>query len=194
VSRLAAPTILAMALLMLAPTTAGAADDEGYDLPKVELKRIPPRFSWEAGAQLGFGEIGYWRNDIGWWGALGFQGAWGRNFGLHRIGLGVAIVIEGPAPIYMSLGLLPTVRWDWIHNSGLYLGAGAGPTFYWHYSQADKEHALRMSPSASFRIGWSQGWTRVGKRLFLAVEPKISWIRGGISPMFSLVIGSGRGY
>ena len=189
--------VLCLTLLgALIATPAQALDDEGYDLPKVELKRIPPQFSWEVGAQIGFGEITYWRDQIGWWGTLGFFGAWGRHFGLHRIGMGLGIVMEGPAPVHMSFGGEPQVRWDWVHNKvGLYLGAAVGPTFFWHHAQTKVvENDFRISPMGSFRIGWSQPWTRVGRRLFFAVESKLRYVRGAPNPTFAIMIGSGRGY
>jgi hypothetical protein len=61
------------------------------------------------------------------------------------------------------------------------------------------ETAFTVAPTAAARIGWSQGWSRVGRRFFFALEPRVRYSPTGdssnqpFSPQVNLVIGSGRG-
>ena len=43
------------------------------------------------------------------------------------------------------------------------------------------------------RIGWSQTWSRVGRRLFLFLEPKVRYTDGQFVPVVALAVGSGAG-
>jgi len=60
---------------------------------------------------------------------------------------------------------------------------------------------FELQPSIVGRIGWSQGWTRVGRRVFVYLEPKLrpslreddGVRRFAPNPVLALVVGSGRG-
>ena len=50
------------------------------------------------------------------------------------------------------------------------------------------------APMAAFRIGYSQPWSLVARRFFVAVEPKIRVIDGRVNVIGAIVIGTGMGY
>ena len=57
----------------------------------------------------------------------------------------------------------------------------------------ESESAFYVVPTASVRIGWSQTWSRVGRRLFLFLEPKVRYSEEQFVPVVALVVGSGMG-
>jgi hypothetical protein len=178
-------------------TTAGSADAEQMPAPlsKVELKRIPPRFSYDIGLQFGYGEITYWREEVPPWATMGINLSWGKHIGKHRIGPGLAFIAEGPVPVHMSLFLEPTFRWDAILG-WLQVGASAGPSFMLHHAQRTVVHQTDrgIGPMAALRVGWSEPYSRIGRRLHVVMEPKVRLVDGRMNPSVSIVIGSGRGY
>jgi len=184
-------------LAALTVTAVAQSDDDGLppELPPIELHRVPPDFSWEVGVHVSFGDITYWREEVPPWIGLGLRGGWGRHWGLTRIGAGLAFGVEGPAPVHYSAYLEPTATWDWT-SSGLFLGLSAGPSFLVHgtSSTVRESTTLGIAPLAAVRLGWSQGWSRIGRRLFFLLEPKARIIAGRFNPSVALVIGTGRGY
>ncbi|MCB9679212.1 MAG: hypothetical protein H6737_29180 [Alphaproteobacteria bacterium] len=183
-------------------------DDTGPDpslpIPTLKYDRPPPDYSYEFGIQMSYGTITYWQQEVAPWIGFGFRVGWGRNIPetyRHRIGLGVLLFAEGPIPVHMTLGLEPHLTWDWIGKKGLLVGAGVGPSALYH-SKIDSGTNIIRKPgfgaSAAARIGWSQTWSRVGRRLYIAIEPKIRLMDGpnGLTtgPTAQLVIGSGKGY
>ena len=179
-------------------TPSGTADSDTVlpaPLSRVELKRIPPRFSYDIGLQFGYGEITYWREEVPPWATMGFNFAWGKHFGHHRIGPGIAFIAEGPVPVHMSLFLEPTFRWDTV-KGWLQVGASLGPSFMLHHAQRTVVHQTSkgVGPVAALRVGWSEPYSRIGRRLHVVLEPKMRLIDGRMNPSVSIVIGSGRGY
>ena len=71
-------------------------------LSRVELRHIPPQFSYDIGIQFGYGELTYWKDEVPAWASLGLAMAWGKHFNGHRIGGGMAFVAEGPIPVHSS--------------------------------------------------------------------------------------------
>jgi len=191
----------------LALTSSGWAAESSElpppDLPEITLESVPPRFSYEFALGFGFHELTYWRDEVSTWMGLGVQGAWGRNLGAHRVGVGLSFVTEGPIPIHMTLALEPALRWDWV-NHGVQLGASVGPAVLLHHTSSTvlEETVLGVAPVAALRAGYSQGWSRVGRRLFVLIEPKVRFIQMPedhevsyrFNPSVALVVGSGRGY
>ena len=96
-----------------------------------------------------------------------------------------------------TAGLEPHLAWDYINKKGLLVGAGVGPAALYH-SKIENGTSVLNQPgfgvSAAARIGWSQSWTRVGRRLYVMVEPKIRVMGDAIGPTAALVVGSGKGY
>jgi hypothetical protein len=145
--------------------------------------------------QVSFGEVAYFTDAVPPWIGFGLRGGWGKNFGLHRIGAAAAVVIEGDIGVHTLLAFEPTVNWDFVSAKGLLLGAGAGPSFVYTTSNATviAESESHVAPMAIARIGWSQTWSRVGRRLFLFLEPKVRYTDGQFVPVVALAVGSGAG-
>jgi hypothetical protein len=196
---------VAIGLLVALPS---AAEDEVLpppELPEVKLERIPPRASYDVAVQFGVHEITYWRAEVQPWMGLGFRTSWGPNFGAHRIGPMLNFSAEGPVPVHMTLATEPLLNWDWVMgDGGLGVGAAIGPAILVHHSRSTTAEStvVGLAPVAAVRIGYSQGWTRVGRRLFVMLEPRARIIHMPVgieekwvfNPSLALVVGSGRGY
>jgi hypothetical protein len=193
-----------IAMASVATATPALAQDDGLDpslpIPTLQYERPPPDFSYEIGVQASYGVIHYWQNEVAPWIGFGIRGGWGRNLPdkyNHRIGANLLLYVEGPMPVHMTIGLEPQLSWDYINKKGLLLGAGIGPAALYHSKIENGTSVFRKAgfgASAAARIGWSQSWTRVGRRLFVMVEPRLRYTEGLWGPSVALVIGSGRGY
>lgn len=196
---------LAFATLFALVQPALAQDDPGPDpllpIPTLRYDRPPPDFSYEIGVQVSYGVIARWTPEIAPWVGFGLRGGWGRNIPdsyQHRVGVSMLLFVEGPLPIHLSSGLEPHLTWDWVGKKGLLLGAGAGGAVMYHSKIESGSNVTReagVGASAAARIGWSQTWSRVGRRMFVYVEPKYRYL--GVNhhgPMVQVVIGSGKGY
>ena len=130
------------------------------------------------------------------WATLGIGASWGKHFGkTHRVGAGLAIIAEGPIPVHTSFFVEPTARWDAIFK-WLQVGVSVGPAIGFHHAQRTITHESEweVGPVGSMRIGWSQPFSRLGRRLHVLVEPKMRLVNGRMNPTVALYIGSGRGY
>ena len=180
--------------------SSDAAADEEAPPPPVVLRVIPPRFSWDAGFQASFGMMTQFQDAPPWLG-LGFRGGWGRNFGGHRVGAGVSVSFEGPIAVQWSNNLEPHFLWDFVDTQGkgkgLMIGASVGPALIMNADigkTRKTDLTYDIAPMAAVRIGYSQPWSLIAKRFWVAVEPKVRLIDGKISALGAIVIGSGRGY
>jgi len=166
------------------------------ELPDVQLELIPPEFSYDFGLQLGVADITYFRDEVPPWATMGFFASWGYHLrGNDRIGPGMAVMIEGPVPLHYSASFEPTFRWDRIMGK-LTVGAAGGVAVMIHSKATELGPEVNVTPApvVAARIGYSQGWTRVGRRLFVVLEPKMRFINGVPNPGLALQVGSGRGY
>ena len=186
----------------LAAPLAHAQDDGGTlsasDLPppSFEVQRLPPSMSYEFGMHFSFGTVTYWREFVDAWIGFGGRFALGKHFADHRLGGSLTAIAEGPIGVHTTLGLEPHATWDYVApKSGLQLGFGVGPAVMYHFRNdtTEPERNTTLNPSAAVRIGWSQSWTRVGRRLFIVAEPMIRYIDGEPNPLIALVVGSGAG-
>lgn len=188
-----------MRTLMIATcflASSALAAPEVPELPEIKLERIPPTYSYDFGVQFGISEVTWWREEIPLWGKLGLFGVWGRHLGNgDRLGLGLALTAEGDIPIHMTLAAEPTVRWDTITGKFTF-GASAGAALMYH--RADRASGVQSATSAApliaARIGMSEGFTRVGRRLFVVLEPKLRYMLSRFSPSVSIAVGTGHGY
>ncbi|MEZ4317321.1 MAG: hypothetical protein R3F61_07445 [Myxococcota bacterium] len=195
---------LVAASLFVNPAFAQDDDDLGLDpslpIPTLKYDRPPPDFSYEFGIQASYGVITYWRQEVAPWIGFGLRGGWGRNLpdsAKHRIGVNALLFVEGPLPVHMTGGLEPHLAWDFISDKGLLIGAGIGPSALYHSKIVNGTSVFRkpgFGASAAVRVGWSQTWSRVGRRLFFMVEPKIRYMDGSFGPTAQIVVGSGKGY
>lgn len=191
--------------LALAPSIAHAADEgatpspeDELPIPSFTLDRIPPRYSYELAMQVSFGEVAYFRETVPPWVGFGLRGGWGKHFGMQRLGLNATFGAEGELGVNTYLSLEPALAWDFVSpgkRGGVQVGAGIGPALGYTASAVtvDETHSFEVAPSAALRLGWSQGWTRVGRRLFVFVEPKVRWASDGFAPLVALAVGSGGG-
>ncbi len=192
---------LTWVLLGVALAGSAIASDDGVDessdlpIPTMKLERINPTVSYEIGAQFSFGTVTYWRDFVPAWIGMGLRGGWGKNMGNHRLGLDVTLTAEGPFGVHTSGFLEPVAAWYVITDSNLLLGAGVGPALTYHVRNdvLASERAFGLAPSAAVKVGWSQSWTRVGRRVFVYVEPKVRIVDDKLNPLVALVFGSGTG-
>lgn len=192
---------LAWFLAVLIPWVAGSAhaqtlDGEAEPMDAWEaLEQIPPRHAYEAGVHMSFGSIGYWRSVTPPWVGFGIRGMWGRVYrDGNRLGAGLGLNVEGPLPLYFSLSAEPQIAWDRV-SRGLLLGASVGPSVLWHSTLEIQgaKHAFGVAPMAAVRIGYSEPWSKVGRRFYAVLEPKFRWIRGGGDYSVAIIVGSGAG-
>lgn len=174
--------------------------DPSLPIPTLKYDRPPPDYSYEFAVQASYGVITYWQDEVAPWVGFGFRAGWGRNLPdsyKHRIGVSALVFAEGPLPVHMTLGLEPHLTWDYIGSKGLMVGAGVGGAAMYH-SKIRNGTSVESTPgvgaSAAVRLGWSQTWSRVGRRLFFAIEPKVRFMDGRFGPNVQVMIGSGRGY
>ena len=187
-----ASVVVAGALCAL-PAQAQEVVDE---LPEVELRAVPPVYCYDFGLQLGFADITYFRDEVKPWATYGFFFSWGWHpRGNDRIGPGIAAIVEGPFPLHYSMSIEPSFRWDRVMGK-LSVGAAVGPAFMLHsrLTELGTDRYFTPAPMIAGRIGWSEPWTRGGRRLFIVAEPKFRLIAGDVNYGVSLQVGSGQGY
>jgi hypothetical protein len=173
----------------------GASEELEPPPPVVKLERIPPRTSYELAVQIGFAALPQFDTDVSAWPGFGARFNWGKNIALHRLGFGISGSLEGPAPKYYTIALEPNFAWDFVSGSGLALGASIGPSLLLNseLTLRGAEWSPNLAPTAAFRVGWSQSWTRMGRRMHVYFEPKLRMTTGGLGPAAAVIIGSGRG-
>jgi hypothetical protein len=173
---------------------APPTEDE-LPIPTLEIERIPPNTSYEFALQFSYGAITYFRDEVPPWIGFGARGGWGKNWGNHRLGPDFTATAEGPIGIHTTLSFEPKLNWDFVGNKGVLLGAGVGPAVMYHIESDTifPEKTLGFAPVAAFRVGWSQGFSRVGRRLFFFVEPKLRYVDGALNPLVAFAVGSGKG-
>lgn len=169
--------------------------EDDLPIPTLTIDRVPPRTSFEFAVHVSYGQVAYFTDSVPSWIGFGFRGGWGRNFGLHRIGATGTVTAEGDFGVHTLVGFEPHLTWDFVSPQGLLLGVGVGPALMYTHEQVtvEVEQGFQLAPSASARIGWSQTWSRVGRRLFVFLEPKVRWTPEGITPLVALGVGSGGG-
>ncbi|MBX2797344.1 MAG: hypothetical protein KTR31_06750 [Myxococcales bacterium] len=169
--------------------------EDDLPIPTLTIDRVPPNTSFEFAVQVSYGEVAYFTDAVPAWIGFGMRGGWGKNFGVHRIGVGGTVTAEGDFGVHTLLAVEPSLSWDFVSNKGLLLGAGVGPAvMYTHRnSTVETEAAIEVAPSVVARIGWSQTWSRVGRRLFVFLEPKVRITPLGATPLVAIAVGSGAG-
>ena len=193
----------AMVLVGMLSVSAWAQDEgprpeDDLPIPTLEFDRLPPHESGEFAVQMGYGTVTFFRDQVQPWIGFGFRGGWGRHLGemgRHRLGASLTTVAEGPVGVHSTFGVEPAFAWDFVGAEGLLLGAGVGPSFMW-FIKTDRvaaERDRRLVPAGTVRLGWSQTYSRIGRRLFVFVEPKCRIIDGVLNPVVVLAVGSGMG-
>lgn len=169
--------------------------EDDLPIPTLTIDRVPPNTSFEFAVQVSYGSVAYFQDAVPPWIGFGFRGGWGKNLGVHRLGVGGTFTAEGDFGVHTLLALEPTATWDFVSPGGLLLGAGAGPALMYTNRNATVEtvSSFEIAPSVVARIGWSQTWSRVGRRLFIFVEPKLRFTGESYTPLVAVAVGSGAG-
>lgn len=191
------PALLA---LLASPALAQEIElDPSLPIPTLDFERPPPDYSYEIGLHLGYGQVAYWMQEIPSYPSFGLRLGWGRNFGANyrnRLGVTALLFFEGPLLVHLSAGLDPQISYDYVGENHLWFGFGVGGAAMVNRRRVNTQSTTTSSfaPSASVRLGYSQTWSRVGRRLFIGVEPRTRIANGNIGTSVSLVVGSGQGY
>ena len=183
------------ALLLAAPALAQDAPPGPAEWEPIRIEHIPPRTSSELGMTMGWASLPYWKaDDVPSWGAIGFRGGFGGHLGDHRLSGSLGVVIQGPAPVHMTSALEMLGNWDFVSNSAQ-VGASLGPALLWHskLQTFGSESAVGLSPVVAARIGWSEPYSAVARRVFAVLEPKLHVVEGRPAPSVSVFIGTGMG-
>jgi hypothetical protein len=169
--------------------------EEELPIPTLTIDRIPPNTSYEFAIQVSYGTVAYFRESVPPWVGFGVRGGWGKNFGINRIGAAGTLAAEGDVGVHTQLSFEPALAWDIVAKPGILFGASAGPAIVWTAENATIEgkYNLDIAPTVAARLGWSQTWSRVGRRLFVFAEPKLRFAKGQVSPVVALAVGSGGG-
>jgi hypothetical protein len=190
------------AAILLGSTSPAFADDPLGDVGSEDffkdLESIPPSKSAEFGVRVGFGDVTAFKGFTPPWLAFGIHGGLGWHVGqtrTHRFGPALDVSVEGPFPEYFSVVLEPVAAWDHV-DKDLLLGASLGLAALYnsHMTLFGADRSFGLGPSASVRIGYSQHWSRVMRRMYVAAEPKIRYASGNLAASLSVVVGSGKGW
>lgn len=201
-----ASTLIATSLLAGAPALAqdtggelGGSDlGSGLTAPSFEIQNLPPTVSYEFGVHMSFGTVTFWRDYVDMWIGFGARFAGGRNLaGGHRLGGSLTALAEGPFGVHTSMALEPLAAWDWVpKKGGPQLGLSLGPSIMRHTGATSGATTIvqgTVNPTAAMRFGYSQPWTRIGRRLYVVLEPKVRYLDGRPNVLTALVVGSGAG-
>lgn len=179
---------------------AHAQDDDEPPPAPVVLKHLPPRFSWEVALAPSYGMITQFPDNPPWMG-LGVRAAWGRHWGTsHRLAGGLSVSFEGPITVRWSNNFEPHVLYDFVATEkakGLWFGASLGPSLIVNTALARTsgyDVSFDAAPMVSARLGYSSPFSRIARRFFVGVEPKLRVIDGAPNGIVAIVIGSGMGY
>lgn len=186
------------ALLLGALPVAAHAQSQDAPMAAWEaLEALPPRNAWDVAVQVDYASLA-WHQEAPWIG-FGVRGGWGRLINpQHRLGIAAGLAVEGPVPIYWSLAVEPQVTWDRV-TDGLLIGASVGPSFMLHSRLEDvgTKRTPTVGPMVAARVGYSERWSRAGRRFFAYFEPKLRMMVNDSLPVadwsIALVVGSGRG-
>ncbi len=178
-----------------APLPPPPPPEDDLPIPTLTIDRVPPNTSFEFAVQVSYGAVAYFQDTVPPWIGFGFRGGWGKNFGQHRIGAAGTFTAEGDIGVHTLLALEPSFAWDFVSGKGLLLGAGVGPALMYtdRNSTVVGERGFEFAPSVAARLGWSQTWSRVGRRLFIFIEPKLRVTPEALTPLVAIAVGSGAG-
>jgi hypothetical protein len=189
----------AVGLAMTAPALAadplaGVGSDDFFK----DLDSIPPAISAEFGVRVGFGEVTAFKLQTPPWLLFGVRGGMGWHVGetrKHRFGPSLDLMVEGPFPEFYSVILEPAAAWDHV-DKGLLIGASAGMSLLFN-AELDRYETVRSisaGPSVAVRIGYSQRWSTVMRRMYVVLEPRVRYANGTLAASVSVVVGSGKGW
>lgn len=185
--------------MLLSTAPAMAAEpliDGGVEEAWEALRALPPSFSWDFQMGSGYTDVPalrqYSNASLGMGGRFGF----GKHLDnpTHRLGGSLALSIDGPVPITFAFVVEPAAGWDAIFRRVL-VGAGAGVAMSYNMNNdlVGWDTSLTAGPSFTVRLGYSEPWSRVGRRFHAFVEPRVRYMSELWSPGVMLYVGSGVG-
>lgn len=190
-----AATALCAAPARAADPSDGAFEDEPPPAPVV-LRHVPSRFSIDGGLSFSYGMLPQFLGAPAWLG-IGGRFAGGRTYGDHRLAGSMSISLEGPIAVQWSTVFEPALAWDWASPKGVLVGASIGPSLLLNADLRDTQGydlTFDAAPHIALRVGWSQRFSLVARRFYVAVEPKLRIVNGQPAFVAALVIGTGRGF
>jgi len=181
---------------VITPVEPKPFDAGDLPIPTLEIDRIPAHTSYEFAMQVSFGPVAYFEHVSANSPGFGARAGWGRNLGpWHRVGAGGLVTVEGEPGVYTLFTFEPSITWDVVNKSGVALGVSVGPSFI--HTRANATRVLKagyaIDPVVAARVGWSQTFSSVGRRIFVYLEPKVRLTDRGPVTIAALVVGSGRG-
>jgi hypothetical protein len=162
------------------------------------LDDLPPHHSTDLSINPGFAAITYWKTWQPPYLSFGARFVYGNHTGEkldHRYGVGLALGEDGAFPEYMTWWAEPQATYDRVVHRFQY-GVSVGPSvlMHQHTDLNDIERKFALSPMVSARVGWSQPWSRVQKRMFVVLEPKIRWVANEPNWTIAVAVGSSHGW
>lgn len=157
------------------------------------LPEIPPSQSYEWGLQVSYGSIPHFYPEAWAWPGLGLRASGGWHLGQHRLGGAIGAAVEGEVPVYYNLVASPQLTWD-TQVGTTQFGASLGADLLTQGAMGlqDNEWAFTTAPAVALRIGYSEPWSVISRRMFVILEPRVRFIGDKYYPTASIQIGSGR--
>lgn len=189
----------ALTLVLLASAPVHGAEpliEGGVEEAWEALRKMPPTWSWEFEMGSGYGDVPAWRRESQAALLMGGRFGFGRHFAnpTHRFGGYFCTSLDGPVPITFAWVLEPGAGWDAVVGR-LQVGASVGYALSYNAKNelVGWETTLTSGPALALRLGYSDPWSRVGRRFHVFVEPKVRYLQGLLSPSAMIYVGSGLG-
>jgi hypothetical protein len=164
--------------------------------PAIVLRYVPANYAWDVGIHASYGQRVQFQGEPPWLG-IGARFGWGKMIGEHRVGLGFAFSAEGEPAVKWSNIFTPSFQWDYVTAKGFMVGANVGPALLVNVELSGGygyDTTLDGAPELAVRLGWSQRFSLIAKRFYVAVEPKLRIVDGKPEFVGGIVLGSGKGY
>ena len=177
---------------VITPVEPEPFDASDLPIPTLEIERLPARTSHEFAMVLSFGPVAFFEDVSPMRPGFAVRGGWGKNAGPNaRFGVSGHASIEGEPGVHTLLTLEPGLAFDLVTQNGFAFGLTGGPSFV-HTRNIYASNDFGLVPYAAVRVGGSQTFSSVGRRMFVYFEPKVRWTPEGPVPIAGLVVGSGR--
>lgn len=164
--------------------------------PAIVLRYVPANFAWDVGVHASYGQRVQFKGEPPWLG-IGARFGWGKMIGDHRVGFGFAFSAEGEPAVKWSNIFTPSFQWDLVTPKGFLIGANVGPALLVNVELSGGfgyNTSVDGAPEVALRLGWSQRFSLIAKRFYVAVEPKLRIVDGKPEFLGAIVLGSGKGY
>lgn len=170
--------------------------DEEEPPPAIVLRFVPANHAWDVGIHASYGMRVQFPGEPPWLG-IGARVAWGKMYGDHRVGFGFTFAAEGEPAVKWSNIFTPSFQWDLVTPKGFLIGANLGPALMVDVQLTGGygyDTSVGIAPELAVHLGWSQRFSLIAKRFYVALEPKLRIVDGKPEFVGALVLGSGKGY